>query len=104
LKAAKEGSKPAVILFMDAGAKSKAFGESLGEKDLDEAFGKVAYAAVLFEKGSDEAKKFSVSSAPTIVIVDATGESPKVLKSLNSAAAKPLKTEIDAAVKKIAKK
>jgi len=89
---------------MDAGAKSKSFGEALGDKDLDEAFAKVAYAAVLFEKGSDEAKKFSVSSAPTIVIVDPTVESPKVLKTLNSSASKTIKTEIEAAVKKIAKK
>jgi hypothetical protein len=89
---------------MDAGAKSKSFGEALGDKELDEAFAKVAYAAVLFEKGSDEAKKFSVSSAPTIVIVDPTVESPKVLKTLNSSASKTLKTEIEAAVKKIAKK
>ena len=88
---------------MDAGAKSKAFGEALGDKELDEAFGKVAYAAVLFEKGSDEAKKFSVSSAPTLVIIDPTNEN-KVLKTLNSSAPKTLKTEIEAAVKKVAKK
>ena len=42
---------------MDATAKSKAFGENLGDKELDEAFAKVSYAAVVFEKGSDEAKK-----------------------------------------------
>jgi len=102
IKAAKDGSKPAVILFMDASEKSKMFSESLGDKDLDEAFGKVAYAAVLFEKGSEDAKKYSVTSAPVIVIIDpAEG---KVLKSLNSAAPKTLKTEIDAAVKKTAKK
>ena len=68
LKAGKEGSKPAVILFMDAGAKSKSFGEALGDKELDEVFGKVAYAAVLFEKGSDEAKcaATSVSSCAMV--------------------------------------
>jgi hypothetical protein len=102
LKAAKDGSKPAVILFMDAGAKSKTWSESLSEKELDEAFAKVAYAAVLFEKGSEEAKKYSVSSAPVLVILDpAEG---KVLKTLTSAAPKTVKSEIDAAVKKVAKK
>jgi len=104
VKAGKEGSKPALILFMDATAKSKTFSEALGDKELDEAFGKVAYAAVVLEKGSDEAKKFSVSSAPTLVIVDPTADEPKVIKTLNSSAAKTLKTEIEAAVKKIAKK
>ena len=102
LKGGKEGTKPVVILFMDAGAKSKTFAEALGDKELDEAFGKVAYAAVLFEKGSEEAKKYSVSSAPVLVIIDpAEG---KVLKSVTSPAPKTLKTEIDAAVKKVAKK
>ena len=87
---------------MDAGAKSKMWSESLGDKELDEAFGKVAYAAVLFEKGSDEAKKYSVSSAPVIVILDPTAG--KVIKSVTSPAPKTLKTEIDAAIKKVAKK
>jgi len=95
LKAAKEGSKPAMVLFMDAGAKSKMWTESLADKDLDEAFGKVSYAAVLFEKGSDEAKKYGVTSAPVLVLIDpAEG---KALKTLTSVAPKTVKTEIDAA-------
>jgi len=89
---------------MDTSAKSKSFGEALGDKELDESFGKVSYAAVVFEKGSDEAKKFSVSSAPTLVIIDPTSDEPKVLKSLTSSAAKAIKSEIDAAVKKLTKK
>jgi hypothetical protein len=91
-----------VILFMDAGAKSKMWSELLGDKELDEAFGKVSYAAVLFEKGSDEAKKYSVTSAPVLVIVDPSEN--KVLKTITSPAPKTIKTEIEAAVKKLAKK
>jgi hypothetical protein len=102
LKAAKDGSKPALILFMDAGAKSKSWSESLAEKELDEAFAKVSYAAVLFEKGSEEAKKYSVTSAPVLVILDpAEG---KLLKKLSSVAPKSVKSEIDAAVKTVGKK
>jgi YHS domain-containing protein len=104
LKAGKEGSKPAAILFMDGSAKSKSFGEALGDKGLDEEFAKVAYAAVLLEKGSDEAKKFSVSSAPTLVIVDPTAEGTKVLKTLTSAAPKGISSAIEDAVKKVSKK
>ena len=89
---------------MDASAKSKMFSELLGDKELDEAFAKVSYAAVVFERGSDEAKKCSVSVAPTIVILDPTVEGTKVLKTLTSAAPKTLKSEIDAAVKKMTKK
>ncbi len=87
---------------MDAGAKSKMWSETLGDKDLDEAFAKVSYAAVLFEKGSDEAKKYSVSSAPVIVLIDPT--EAKLLKTVTSPAPKTIKNEIDAAVKKMAKK
>ena len=88
---------------MDSGAKSKMFGEILGSKELDESFAKVSYAAVLFEKGSDEAKKFSVSSAPVLVIIDPTSEN-KVLKSMTSISPKSVKTEIENAIKKMAKK
>ena len=88
---------------MDAGAKSKMFGELLGSKELDESFAKVSYAAVLFEKGSDEAKKYSVSSAPVLVIIDPTNEN-KVLKTMPSISPKSVKTEIENAIKKMAKK
>jgi len=103
LSQGKEGSKPAVILFMDAGAKSKMWGEILGDKELNDTFAKVSYAAVLFEKGSDEAKKYSVSSAPLLVIVDPTSEN-KVLKSMPTISPKSVKTEIENALKKMEKK
>jgi len=88
---------------MDNSAKSKTFGEILGDKELDETFAKVTYAAVLFEKGSDEAKKYSVSSAPMLVIIDPTNEN-KVIKSMPTITPKSVKTEIENAVKKVAKK
>ena len=87
---------------MDAGAKSKMWTEVLGSKDLDETFSKVAYAAVLFEKGSDEVKKYGVSSAPVMVLVDPNEN--KTMKTLTSPAPKTLKTEVDNAVKKLTKK
>ncbi|RPH45672.1 MAG: hypothetical protein EHM91_07515 [Planctomycetota bacterium] len=102
LKAAQEGPKPAMILFMDAGAKSKMWSEMLGDKELDEVFAKVAYAAVLFEKGSDEAKKYSISTAPVLVLVDPTEN--KSLKTITSPAAKTIKTEVENAIKKLTKK
>jgi len=58
---------------------------------------------VLFEKGSDEAKKYSVSSAPMLVIIDPTNEN-KVLKSMATITPKSVKTEIENAIKKIEKK
>jgi YHS domain-containing protein len=102
LKQGKEDAKPVVILFMDASAKSKTWAENLGDKDLDEAFAKVTYSAVVFDK--DEAKKYGVSSAPGLVIVDPTAEGTKVLKTLTTSAPKTVKSEIEIAVKKVAKK
>jgi len=87
---------------MDAGAKSKSWSEMMGDKDLDETFAKVAYAAVLFEKGSDEAKKYGISSAPVLVLIDPTEN--KSLKTITSPAVKTIKTEVDNAVKKMTKK
>ena len=87
---------------MDASAKSKTYAENLGDKELDEAFAKVTYSAVLFDK--DEAKKYGISSAPGLVIVDPTAEGTKVLKTLTSSAPKTVKSEIEIAVKKVAKK
>jgi YHS domain-containing protein len=102
IAAAKDGPKPAMILFMDAGAKSKSWSEMLGDKELDETFAKVSYAAVLFEKGSDEAKKYSVTTAPVLVLIDPTEN--KSLKTITSPAVKTIKTEVENAVKKLTKK
>lgn len=87
---------------MDAGAKSKMWSELLGSKELDETFAKVSYAAVLFEKGSDEAKKYKVTSAPVLVIVDPNENA--TLKTITSPAPKTIKTEVENAIKKLGKK
>lgn len=87
---------------MDTGAKSKMWSELLGDKDLDETFAKVAYAAVLFERGSDEAKKYSVSTAPVIVLVE-PGEG-KVLKTVTTPNPRTIKTEVENAIKRMTKK
>lgn len=87
---------------MDAGAKSKMWSEALGSKELDETFGKVSYAAVLYEKGSDESKKYGVTSAPVLVIVDPT--EGKVLKTITTPAPKTIKAEVENAIKKLNKK
>lgn len=87
---------------MDTGAKSKMWSELLGDKELDETFAKVSYAAVLFERGSEESKKYSVSSAPVIVLVEPT--EGKVLKTIKTPAPRTIKTEVEIAIKKMTKK
>jgi YHS domain-containing protein len=98
VKSGKEGSKPVLILFMDATPKSKQWTEQLGDKSLDEVFGKIVYVAVDFKKDGDDEKKYSVTSAPTLVLVDASKDEPKG-KKLSSPAPASLKKELEAAIK-----
>lgn len=65
---------------------------------------KCAYAAVKFAKDNEDAKKLKVTTAPTLVIVDATGEEPKVIKSMSGGTPKSISTAIEDAVKKMTKK
>jgi hypothetical protein len=99
LKSGKEGSKPVVLLFGDAGGKTKLFSEMLGDPSLDDSFAGVCFASVTFEKTSDEAKKYKVTSAPTLLILDPRGEAPKELKKLSGGAPPTVKAAIAAAVK-----
>lgn len=103
-KAAKEGTKPLVVLFMDAGPKSKMYSEMLGDASLDESFAKVSYATVLFAKDDDQCKKLKVTAAPTLLILDPRGEELKELKKMAGGAPPTIKKEIEAAVKKLASK
>jgi YHS domain-containing protein len=103
LKAAKDGTKPLVLLFGDATPKTKLFTEMLGDPSLDESFGKVAYAVVEFKKDSDEAKKFKVTSSPVLLILDPRPEAPKELKKMTGGAPPTVKSEIEKAVKALSK-
>jgi YHS domain-containing protein len=104
LAAGKEGTKPVVLLFTDGGPKAKLFGDMLGDASLDESFGKVAFANVEYKKGDEEAKKFKVSAAPTLLILDPRGETPKELKKMAGGSPASIKAEIEKAVKALAKK
>jgi hypothetical protein len=103
LKEGKDGMKPLLVLFLDATPKSKQWTEALGDKMLDDVFGKIVYAAVEFKKGGEDEKKYSVSSAPALVLLDPTKSDPKP-KKLSSPAPASLKKEIEALSKAMSKK
>ena len=103
VKEGKEGKKPVLILFMDATPKSKQWTESLGDKSLDDVFGKIVYVAVEFKKDGEDEKKYSVTAAPSLVLVDVSKEEPKG-KKLSSPAPAGLKKELEAAIKEASKK
>ena len=64
----------------------------------------VAYASVAYEKDSEEAKKYKVTAAPTLLVLDPRPEAPKELKKLTSGAPAGVKSAIAAAVKSLAAK
>jgi hypothetical protein len=103
LKAGKEGTKPVVLLFGDASPKTKLFSEMLGDPSLDDAFGKVSYATVEFKKDGEDAKKYKVTSAPTLLILDPRPEAPKELKKMAGGSPASVKSEIEKAVKALSK-
>ena len=89
---------------MDASPKSKQWTEALGDKSLDDVFGKVAYVALEFKKDGEDEKKWKVTAAPTLVLIDATKDEPKEIKKLTSPAPPTVKKELEAAIKKLEKK
>ena len=104
LKAGKDGTKPVVLLFGDATPKTKLFIQQISDPSLDPSFMNVAYAAVAYEKDGEEAKKYKVTSAPTLLVLDPRPEAPKELKKLTSGAPGGVRSAIAAAVKTLAAK
>jgi hypothetical protein len=101
----KRDSKPSVLLFLDSGLKSDIFLRMLGDPALPkDLFDKVAFARVEFKKDTDEAKKWKVLSAPTLVIIDNTKDAPKVLKTLTGGSGATVKKELEEAAKLLQKK
>ena len=83
---------------MDTTPKSKQWSESMGDKSLDEVFGKIVYVAVDFKKDGENEKKYSITAAPALVLIDPTKEDSKP-KKISSPAPASLKKELEAAVK-----
>jgi hypothetical protein len=64
---------------------------------------KCVYARVEYKKDSDDAKRWKVTAAPVLLLVDATGEEPKELKRLAGGSAREMRAALEGAIKKLAK-
>jgi len=104
LDAAKGGGYVAIVFFADKGAASQALLKVVSDPSLTEEIGNCAYVRVDYKKDSEDAKKLGVTSAPTLLLIDATGEQPKELKKLTTATAKTLLKDLQDAAKKMEKK
>ncbi len=105
LEAGKADSKPVVLYFGDDKPKStgwvKVFGDASFKPEL---FEKCAFAKVPFKKDDAFCKEWKVTEAPTLLIINNTGEKPEALKTLKAGKAKDIKTALEDAVKKLEKK
>ena len=104
ITAAKSGPKPAVLFFLDDKPKSKMFQNLFSDPSFGtDLYEKAVYSKVEFKKDSDECKKWKVTEAPTILIVDPSAEEGASLKSLKGGTPKAVRKEIEDAIKKLAK-
>ncbi len=92
-----------VLLFADKSPRTEAFLKVLSDPALADAFPKVAYAKVAFEKDSEDAKKWKVTAAPVLVLLDASGAEPKVIKQVKSGSAASIRKDFEDAAKKLGK-
>lgn len=104
LNSGRNGGYLTVLFFADKSPKSQAFLRLISDPSLEGEFGKCAYARVEFKKDSEEVKLFKVTAVPVLLLLDATQDPPKVLKSLTGGAPKTLLKDLQDAAKKIEKK
>jgi hypothetical protein len=101
VQSGQSGSKPAVLFFQDEKPKSKLFQNIFSDPTFGaDLYEKAAFAKVEFKKDSEECKKWKVTEAPVVLIVDPSGEG-KVLKTVKGGTAKALRKDIEDAIKKL---
>ena len=99
--AARTGTKPAVLFFQDDKPRSKLFQNLFSDPTFGaDLYEKAAFGKVEFKKDSEECKKWKVTEAPVVLIIDPSGEG-KVLKTVKGGTPKALRKEIEDAVKKL---
>jgi hypothetical protein len=104
LSSAKSGSKPAVLFFWDEKPKSKLLQNLFSDPSFGaDLYEKAVFSKIEWKKDSDECKKWKVTEAPTILIVDPSAEEGTSLRSLKSGTPKAVRKEIEEAIKKLSR-
>lgn len=107
IESGKGESKPVVVLFANDKKDSQKILESFGDMSLGAFVDKCLFVKVEFTKDSDDAKKYKVTSAPAVRILDPTQEKPeeKPMSSMDGTKSpSSLKSALEQAVKKLSKK
>ena len=77
------GSKPVVTVYVDDKKDSEELLKTLTDRTLVKLHEKFEFVKKTYEKGSDEAKAFSLLQAPTIVVTNAQDGKTVVIEKLN---------------------
>ena len=104
IAAGKAESKPVALVFVDEKPKSAAFLQIFADPLLADDLEKVAFAKVDLKKDAEECKKWKVTGAATLVLIDASGDEPKVVKTMTGVGPKAIKTALEDLLKKAVKK
>lgn len=62
---------------------------------------KVALAEIPFSRESEEARTWKLTSAPALLLVDNTGDAPRLIKKITSGSPASLRRAIEAAAKNL---
>jgi|SRR5688572_14571749 len=107
VKGAVEGGKAGgylvAALFADKSAKSDAFMKLFLDAGVNPEILSCAFGKIEFKKDSEEAKKYKVTAAPTLLLIDPTKEPALVLKTITSGTPKTLLKDLQEAKEKLGK-
>jgi thiol:disulfide interchange protein len=104
-KAAVDGRKLMLVAFTDASDKTKKLLITFGDKSLKETLDKfIQLRRDLDPDAADdfkaELKKYKVSAIPAVIVVDPSGDEPKVVKTISGKTAKAIAKELEALLEK----
>lgn len=99
----KAGGYLVAVVFVDKSPKSEAFLKLFVDPGVNPEILSCAFGKVDFKKDSEEARKFKVTSAPTLLLIDPTKDPAAVVKSMTSATPKGLLKDLQDAKEKLGK-
>jgi hypothetical protein len=103
LESGKAGGYLVAVVFADKTPKSDAFMKVFLDPTVNPEIMGCAFGKVLFVKDSEEAKRYKVTAAPTLVLLDPTKEPAALLKAITAPNPKTLVKDLQEAKEKLGK-
>lgn len=103
IESGKAGGYLVAVFFTDKSPKSEAFMKLFVDPGVNPEILGCAFGKVEWKKDSEEAKKYKVTAAPALLLLDPTKEPAAVLKSVTSGTPKSLLKDLQDAKEKLGK-